>query len=289
MATTLFIGIPCYEANRRFRRTIKFFQQRTVLPHVLDAHVEKQSVVRNKNKLLERARESGARYVCFADDDVEPPYIWDRALISGMEVAQETLGIPIGQSGPRFIGPLGGGDGRWMDVLRAPGGNYTIRIHTSSSLPTPFCLAPALLGTLSVFSTDFLESMNWRLDDRYERSQWEDVDQSLSCRENGFSILYNDNVSVIHHFAQRSPRASSENLAKLLDKWQARPDLSMPQPRFLDLANVVLKAGYDSWPLATRLLYRSAWLAQRARASIRYRSRLALSVILGSGSSSRRT
>jgi hypothetical protein len=278
MAPILFVGIPCFEATKRFRRTMKFFQQRTVLPHVLEAHVEKQSVVRNKNKLLERARKSGVRYVCFADDDVEPPYSWDEALVHGMEVAQKQLGIPIGQTGPRFIHPDGSAFADWMDVAFGPKleTNFGDGRHSSSS--TACCLAGALTGTLSIFSAAFLDSISWAFDDRYERSQWEDIDQSLTCRDKGFALLYNGRVAVMHYCERIAPRHARENLNKIVTKWGERHDLSMPEARFIDLETVGPEPGYDSWPLSTRLLYRLTWsarkLARRARASIAYRSRL---------------
>jgi hypothetical protein len=231
----LFIAIPSYQDSQALQNTAQFIRERTTNTFVLDLEIAKLDVVKNKNALLLRARDSGAKYIAFGDDDVEPQLGWDKLLIDGMNHVQTTTGRKIGQTGPRFLFPDGKVFALWMDVYFDPqqkehiilpayfGGDDLPFIQTS-------IFVGALPGTLSIFRREVLEEMNWRFDDRYVKSQDDDVDQSLECRTRGYSAFYNGNVSVIHHTKKVSPRASEENRRKLIEKWGSRFDLSLVIP-----------------------------------------------------------
>ncbi|HTU91473.1 MAG TPA: hypothetical protein VMF69_15430 [Gemmataceae bacterium] len=230
----LFIGIPCYQENERLARTLAFLQERTVLPHILEVHVAKQSVVKNKNALLAEARKWKTDYVCLCDDDIEPETEWDSKLVHTLEQVERRLGTRIGQTTPRLIYPDGRIFNAWINVYIDPIQKGLLLDgydgKPDNEVYHTLAIVGALAGTLTIFSRALLDAVDWTFDDRYERSQFEDFDQSFTCRDLNFSLLYNGLVEVTHHTMRVNPRASEDNFAKLRDKWGLRTDLTMVIP-----------------------------------------------------------
>jgi len=243
----LFIGIPAYKESKSLDETIRFIRERSHVPHRFEAHVAKQSVVKNKNALLRMAKSSGAKYVCFCDDDIEPEPGWDACLLESLQQYQSRTRVSIGQTSPRILYP----DGRlfcaWVNVyfdpekkehrLSNPGAaDLDMEVFHSQ------VFVGALPGTCTVFSAEFLDRVDWQFDERYEKSQQEDVDQSLTCRSLGFALLFNGRTHVVHHVKQQTPRAGGVNLQRFYDKWAHRADLTFvlpPDARAIAAANNV--------------------------------------------------
>jgi hypothetical protein len=228
----LFIGIPCYQESDSLKQTLAFLEARTTGPHSVEVQIAKKSVVENKNALLAKARRSDAEFICLCDDDVEPELGYDKSLIEGIVRARKR-GISVGQTSPRLLFPDGTICCIWINVLlnansadkrivNCPGAG-----SDDLSLYHVQMLVGALPGTLTIFSREFLEKTDWQFDVRYEKSQYEDLDQSLVCRDLGFKLLYNGCVGVVHHTRKFNPRASEENLLRFFAKWASRSDLSM--------------------------------------------------------------
>lgn len=227
----LFIGIPCYQESDSLNQTLAFLAQRTVGSHSVEVQIAKKSVVENKNALLAKARRSDAEFICLCDDDIEPEMGYDRSLIEGICRARDR-GISVGQTSPRIVFPDGKIHFAWANVkLRPNAADCELQTPGSGGVGSHLyhvqMLVGVLPGTLTIFSRAFLEKVHWRFDDRYERSQFEDVDQSLTCRNLGFKLLYNGTVRVIHHTRRFNPRADEENSRKLFAKWSDRSDLDM--------------------------------------------------------------
>ena len=235
MKKTVFIGIPCYRESEMLTRTIDFLRRNSTVANTLEAHVAEQSVVRNKNVLLQKARHSSAEYICLCDDDVEPEPGWDAKLIHGVEEVHARTKRMVGQTGPLILFPDNRVFSSWTDVYFDIDGSRGFYSPVGMGEPCrevyrAKLFAGALTGALTIFTRAFLERISWQFDDRYEKSQYDDVDQSLTCREHGFVVLYNGSVSVIHHVTQRSPRSVQENNRKLTDKWISRPELTLVIP-----------------------------------------------------------
>lgn len=235
---SLFIGIPCYQERPILRQTVDFLKSRTATPHQLEVNIAKQSVVKNKNALLAKAKASGAEYICLCDDDIEPPSGWDVKLIDAMKEYTEKCGKQVGQTSPQIIYPDGNVFCAWINMdlnVRDPNASVDVAQNANGMTPEIYQstgLVGGVAGTLTIFHRDFLNSVEWHFDDRYERSQFEDNDQSLSCRDLGFQVLYVGECAVRHFVSPtRNPRARSENLQKLFDKWHGREDLNWPPER----------------------------------------------------------
>jgi GT2 family glycosyltransferase len=249
----LFIGIPCYQESDRLRQTLEYLRERTVLPHTIEVHVAKQSVVKNKNALLEKARASGAQYICLCDDDIEPELAWDRLLIEKLEEEAARSGRPIGQTAPRFVFPNGRIFWAWFNFFCDPDLKLSYSYPPGHRWPDHprfqvVRLAPLLVGTLSIFTRECLDKLNWHFDERYEKSQWEDLDQSLECRSAGYDVLYNGQVKVVHHSVGANPRALYRNRIRFETKWGQRTDLAMiitPYGRVRYQSTALMK----SWPV----------------------------------------
>jgi glycosyltransferase involved in cell wall biosynthesis len=258
MLPRLFIGIPCYQESDSLKRTVEFISRNTEMPYTLEVHVARQSVVRNKNELLKKARASGADYVCLCDDDVEPEPGWAEKLIRGVEEVQKNTRWRVGQTGPLIVYPDHTIFYPWINVHF----NFTAHRHViaPASWQTPvedvhrtILEAGALAGTLTVFTRPFLDRVGWTFDDRYEKSQYEDIDQSLTCRSEGFLALYNGTVSVIHHALGASPRSVSENYEKLIEKWLHREDLSLVIPPDSEMVRRAQEVLFDRSSLWSRI------------------------------------
>jgi hypothetical protein len=231
-STSLFVAIPAYQESDSLQRTIEFFRRRTAGVHVIQPFVMTQSVVANKNMLLEAARLSNASYVAISDDDVEPEPGWDEQIIGAMQRVTAESGRRVGQAAPRMILPDGRIFSLWANVhLQSdPSKSWVKPVKFSQPDDAAYratLFVGAVPGTLSVFSRDALDAMSWRFDDRYLRSQYDDIDQSLECRRLSFEVLYVGDTSIIHHTQQATPRAANENYEKLLQKWSAHPELSL--------------------------------------------------------------
>ncbi len=229
--SSFFIGIPCYQATPSLEQTIHAIQATSQVPHHLEVYEAKQSVVKNKNALLQRARMMDAQYVCFCDDDVEPQPGWDRKLISALERLQRRLGVRIGQTTPRLLRPDGRIFSLWVNIDLTPKGE-TFPIHNIGGTPDwPYyrCYAfvGALAGTCTIFTSEFLNDVGWQFDEQYEKSQAEDIDQSLTCRDLGYRLLYNGYGAVIHRYEKVSPRDWFGNRKKFYEKWSCKPWISM--------------------------------------------------------------
>jgi hypothetical protein len=232
---TVFVGIPCYQESEKLHHSVATISKRAEFPFRLEVHVAKQSAARNKNALLQKAKESGAKYVCLCDDDVEPQQGWDAALIAPIERLLIDGKIRIGQTAPYLVYPDGALFCTWLNIYFDP----NLKEHSlycpgwSEVDPKLFhtqAVVGALPGTFTIFTSECLAAIGWKFDERYERSQYDDLDQSLSCRDAGYSLLYNGLVTVTHHAAHSSPRSTHENKTKLLDKWGRRSDLTLVIP-----------------------------------------------------------
>jgi hypothetical protein len=263
MKPRLFIGVPSYQESDSFRRTLESINRTTGVPYTLEGHVAKQSLVRNKNDLLRKARDSGAEYVCLCDDDVEPEPGWAEGLIGGIEQVHARSHRRVGQTSPLFVYPDRSVFCLWMNVLfRIDLGRLdamSVGCHAPLSDSYRVTMeAGALPGTLTIFTREFLDRVNWTFDDRYEKSQVEDVDQSLTCRSEGFMLLYNGHCTVIHHAQGKTPRSTTDNHLKLVAKWGHRADLSLciaPEPTAMLRAQALLTTAPDRfWDRLTQMV-----------------------------------
>jgi hypothetical protein len=235
MPVPLFIGIPCYRESESLKRTVAALTRNTRVAHILDVQVAKQSVVLNKNELLKRARQAGADYVSFCDDDVEPELGWEEKLIHGIEEVHQRTRHRVGQSSPRFVYPDGSLFCTWVNIYLSPVGDdhYMFlpgAVEVDAELYHTSAFVGALPGTCTIFTADFLEKVGWSFDTRYETSQFEDIDQSLTCRDLGFKLLYNGHVRVVHHYPKSNPRTIGGNWGRLVEKWGRRTDLTSVIP-----------------------------------------------------------
>lgn len=185
----------------------------TITPFELIREVREDSVVNNRNRILESAR--GSDFVCFSDDDVDFTHGWDGGLLTHM-VNDPT----IGQAGPRLMFPDGKVCSAWVGVepecfkLWQVGHQEHLKPeHLAIGNPTALC------GCVTIFSKAFLDSVDWTFDNQYETSQFEDIDQTLTVRKQGFRLLYNGTVQVIHDQGKTSPRDPTANYYKLRAKW----------------------------------------------------------------------
>jgi hypothetical protein len=235
MPTTVFAGIPCYQESANLTRSVETISKRAHLPIQLEVHVAKQSAAKNKNALLEKAKHSSAKYILICDDDVEPGEAWDVALVEPLERLAARTRQRIGQTAPYLVYPDGTLFCTWLNIyfdpnqqehgLDCPGwGNVDPALFRTQAL------VGALPGTFTIFTRECLDSIDWHFDERYEKSQYDDLDQSLACRDAGFSLLYNGLVNVTHHAAHATPRSTHENKTKLLEKWSRRADLTLVIP-----------------------------------------------------------
>lgn len=208
-----FIGIPCYRDCERLRKTVDSLLQHTVTPCELAVQVSPQSVVANRNAILKAARSYDADYVCFSDDDVDFSPEWDAKLLAHM-------GPGIGQTAPFLLYPDGSVCTAWIDI--ADGFTPYQVGHKGPEYPEmrECWLVPGVCGCVSVFSKEFLDTVDWKFDDQYTGSQFEDVDQTLTVRRNGFSVLYNGEVALTHDPVGGTPRHNAENYEKLKAKWE---------------------------------------------------------------------
>jgi hypothetical protein len=232
---TIYIIIPAYADSSKLRRTVDVIERSTALPFTLDVQIAAQSVVANKNAALKRAALSGARFVAFCDDDVEPDIAWDELLLAAVTRATRHTRRIIGQVSPRLLYPDGRLFSAWLNIYFDPsGGRHRIdnpgHGESDSAVYSAELFAGALPGTCTIFDSRFLESVGWHFDDRYERSQFEDIDQSLTCRWHGFELLYAGSVRAIHHMEAQNPRASVENRRLLLEKWESHAALTWELP-----------------------------------------------------------
>src|ERR1043166_2706440 len=277
MQPHLFIGIPCYQDSESLQKTVQAIERTTAVPHELQVHVAKQSVVRNKNDLLKKARASGAKYVCLCDDDVEPEKSWSEKLIDGIEEVHARTHRRVGQTSPLFIYPDGSIFCLWVNVtilidlenviIEATAARSTVVDSHRAMLE-----AGALAGTLTIHTREFLDQIDWKFDERYEKSQHEDIDQSLSCRSKGFMSLYKRHVTVIHHTQATSPRSGHENHQKLISKWGHRADLSLsvqPHQGTIGQANQMLfTRSKNAWNLGRVVALLTKNPVQRIRTSV---------------------
>jgi hypothetical protein len=232
MRPSIFVGIPSYAERPKLRQTTDSIRATTRASHILEVHVEAQDLVKNKNKLLQKARESGAEFVCLCDDDVESTEGWDEGLIDGIRAIEKSTGLRVGQTSPLIYLPNGTIFCSWMNVdfqrYQQKQTVVPVGMHQPDS-PIFHCVieAGALPGTLVIFTRSVLDRLNWKFDTRYAKSQYEDVDQSLTCRKASFICLYNGTVSVTHHTDATAPRDSLLNRELLITKWKMRWDLSL--------------------------------------------------------------
>lgn len=208
-----FIGIPCYRDCERLRTTVESISQHTVTPCELNVQIYPQSVVANRNVLLQRAKEYDADFVCMSDDDVDFTPGWDEKLLSRMEPG-------IGQTGPLLLYPDGKVFTAWIDIAD---GFQPYQVGWKGEILPEMreCwYVPGVSGCVSVFSRGFLDSVDWKFDTQYTGSQFEDVDQTLTVRKNGFHVLYNGEVALTHDPVGGTPRHNAENYEKLKAKWE---------------------------------------------------------------------
>lgn len=208
-----FIGIPCYRDCERLRKTVESIQQHTVTECELVAHIQPQSVVANRNEILRKAKEYDADFVCMSDDDVDFTPGWDEKLLARMEPG-------VGQTAPLLLYPDGKVFTAWIDIND---GFSPYQVGQGGKVYPEMreCwYAPGVCGCVSIFSREFLDSVNWEFDAQYTGSQFEDVDQTLTVRRNGFHVLYNGEVCLTHCQQNDTPRHNIENYEKLKRKWE---------------------------------------------------------------------
>ena len=232
---SIYIGIPAYQDSARLLETLEWLKRNTLMPYLIDVQIEKQSVVLNKNAILTRARQSGAQYIAFCDDDVEPEYGWDQKLVNGLRTATERRKRPFGQTSPLILFPDLKVQFSWVNVFfDVLDGRHSISPQNwglpNEKAPKVLLECGALPGTCTLFTSEFLETINWEFDDRYPQSQYEDIDQSLTCRAAGFQLLHNGTVSAIHYQKFVHPRSEHDNLDRLIEKWSDRSDLTLIVP-----------------------------------------------------------
>ena len=212
----MIIGIPCYEDTDGARKTCLSIQA-TSNAEVLVA-ASTGSVVVNRNAILRVCKDTNEQYIGFSDDDVEFLPGWEEEIIKAFSYTER-----VGQVGPLCLQPDGKVWSAWVDFkpnCEPYQAGYGMDVCEAVE---QIGVAPALTGCVSVFSRDFLDSIDWRFDERYEVSQFEDVDQSLTVRDCGFAPVYCGKAKIIHHFTPKEGDKSfiNRNYSRYLNKWGA--------------------------------------------------------------------
>jgi glycosyltransferase involved in cell wall biosynthesis len=187
------IVIPAYEDKPVLRRAIWSITQTVDLPVQLVVAMARQSVARNRNDGLARAKHD---LVVFMDDDVLLPAHW-LSQLAAVLLADESIGVVSA----RMTGPAGEPQN---DLARLRPGEVRD------------CIPP---GTCFLYSRSRVRGC--RFDDRYVRSQWEDSDFMLQVLQAGLRCVATGSVTVLHenHLTRATDESWVENRKYFFSKW----------------------------------------------------------------------
>ena len=177
--------IPAYEDKPVLRRAIWSICQTVDVPAQLVVAMERQSVAKNRNAGLARARHD---LVAFLDDDVLLPAGW-LSKMAAVLLEDETIGVVAA----RMTGPAGEPQNDLASVRPDEIRN---------------CVPP---GTCFLYSRSRLEGCGF--DETYVRSQWEDTDFMFQVITRGFRCVAIGSVHIpmpSHWLTKIEPRESAK-------------------------------------------------------------------------------
>jgi hypothetical protein len=184
------ILIRCYQPHDRFRQLLANLTRVTRSPYNVIAVVGKRHAVRNQNLALDRVR---TRYAVFLDDDVLLTDGW-------LERLRETMD----RTGAGAV------SGRQLRMNGEP-------LSTAAACGEHRAIVEALSGgACFMFRTD----LGLRFDERFVRSQWDDVDFMFQLYERGYRTYIDGRVDFYHHNDPKVWRA--QNLVYFVNKWLAK-------------------------------------------------------------------
>jgi hypothetical protein len=189
------IIIPAYADTPRLRRAMWSVCETADLPHELIVACAPQSVAKNRNAGLDRARHD---LVAFLDDDVLLPARW-LSRLHAVLLARPDAGAVTGL----FTFPNGCPQTRRPDL--APGELWQVTIPG-----TCFLYSRARVG-------------DQRFDEGYAGSQWEDTDWMWAVQGKGLVTLACGDVRAIHDHTLRENQHLQANMARFLEKWGKLP------------------------------------------------------------------
>ena len=184
------ILIRVYEPHDRFRQLLDNLTRVTRSPYNVIAVVGKRHAVLNQNRALERVR---TRYAVFLDDDVLLTPGW-------LERLRETMD----RTGAGAV------SARQLRMNGEP-------LSTAAACGEHRAIVEALSGgACFMFRTD----LGLRFDERYVRSQWDDVDFMFQLYERGYRTYIDGRVDFYH--AAEGKLWIGQNLDYFKAKWTER-------------------------------------------------------------------
>lgn len=187
--------LPVYEDSDLLRRTLWSIRETADLPYTLIVSCAAQSVAKNRNAGLARARHD---VTFFVDDDVLLPPHWMSRLVATLARRED-----LGAVGPHLTFPNGAPQTRRPDL--GPGELWEVTIP----------------GTVFAYSRSRVGDP--RFDEAYLGSQWEDTDWMWELAKRGFGTALTGDVHVKHEHAEKQNRWLEENMRHFHDKWGRYP------------------------------------------------------------------
>lgn len=182
------ICIPCWENSKKLNETIGSIVDgpfKAELPIRFIICVEKQSVVNNRLGCLTRSK---SKYVLWLDDDIafKTPG-WDKHLYNKI-IDNPTYGV-IGVNVVHY---------------QAADNSPTREEGETSGV------CGAVMMTRKIDGIEF--------DINYIGSQWEDTDYCVNCTKNGYKVLQDNSLWVLHYNEEKN-RDYTHNRAYFIKKW----------------------------------------------------------------------
>jgi GT2 family glycosyltransferase len=190
------IVVPAWADRPRLRRALWSVRTTADLPYELVAACAEQSVARNRNAGLDRAR---CDLVAFIDDDVLLPPGW----LSGL-AAVIAEHADVGAASAMLSFPDGCPQSRRPDL--APGELWDVVIP----------------GTCFLYSRGRVEDQ--RFDEGYEGSQWEDTDWMWRVRRRGLRTVAVGGIDVAHDHVGVQAAFLERNMRRFHGTWGRLPE-----------------------------------------------------------------
>ena len=189
------IIIPAYDDTPQLRRAIWSIRRTTDLPFQLVVARAKQSVAKNRNLGLSRAK---CDLIAFMDDDVLLPPGWASQLVAVLARSKQ-----MGAVSAHLMFSDGSPQTRRADL--APGEFWEITIP----------------GTCFVFSRQRVTGAFF--DENYQGSQWEDTDWVWQLHAMGLTTGVCGDVCVVHDHNDAENRWLKQNGEYFRGKWHRLP------------------------------------------------------------------